>query len=387
MNIHEYQAKGLFKDYGIAVPKGIIAETPQQAREAAQSLGGEAWVVKAQVHTGGRGKAGGVKLARTLDDVVSYADDIIGMTLITKQTGAEGKKVHSVWIEETSNIESELYFSVVTDRETAKLAFIASAEGGMDIEELAESSPEKIHTVFVDVNTGMRGFHVAALARALGLPKEKRKELAKVCVGLFNLYVEKDCSMIEINPLVVTKEGDLIALDGKLGFDENALFRHPDVLALRDEREEEAREREAANEGFSYVSLDGTIGCMVNGAGLAMATMDITKSFGGAPANFLDVGGSATVEKVTIAFKIILSDPNVKAILVNIFGGIMKCDIVAEGIIEAARQLAIAVPLVVRLEGTNVEKGKEILAASDLNVIAANSFADAAEKAVNAAKS
>lgn len=386
MNIHEYQAKALLHDYGLPAAKGIMAISPEEAVNAAKQLGGDVWVVKAQVHAGGRGKGGGVKLARTPDEVRDIAKDMIGMQLVTHQTGPEGKKVSKIYVEQGSDIDRELYLSALIDRATSRISFIASTEGGMDIEEVAANTPDKIVTLEIDPAAGFSGFHGRKIAFALGLSGEAFKQCVKLIGGLYKLFQEKDAALIEINPLVVTKQGDLLCLDCKMNFDGNALFRHKDVLALRDLEEEEPTEVEASSYDLSYVKLDGSIGCMVNGAGLAMATMDIIKLYGSEPANFLDVGGGATKEQVLNAFKIILTDPNVKGILVNIFGGIMRCDIIAEGIIAAAKEMHIEVPLVVRLEGTNVALGKQILQDSGLAIIAADDLNDAAQKVVAAVK-
>lgn len=386
MNIHEYQAKQVLAKYGVNVPRGEVAFTPDEAEKAAQSLGGSLWVVKAQIHAGGRGKGGGVKIAKSLDEVRSYAKDMIGMTLVTPQTGAEGKKVKRVYIEEGSNIDKELYLSMVIDRATSHVTFMASTEGGMDIEEVAEESPEKIILVDIDPACGMQSFHVRQLAFGLELPKELHKDMGQLAMAMYKCFIETDASQVEINPLVITKENDLIVLDAKFNFDSNALFRHPDILEMRDEDEEDPLELEASKYDLSYVKMDGTIGCMVNGAGLAMSTMDIINLYGSEPANFLDVGGGANKEKVTEAFKIIMSDPNVEGILVNIFGGIMRCDVIAEGVIAAAKETKISIPLVVRLEGTNVELGKKILASSGLAIVPADDLDDAAQKIVAAVK-
>jgi succinyl-CoA synthetase beta subunit len=386
MNIHEYQAKALLHDYGLPAAKGIMAISPEEAVNAAKQLGGDVWVVKAQVHAGGRGKGGGVKLARTPDEVRDIAKDMIGMQLVTHQTGPEGKKVSKIYVEQGSDIDRELYLSALIDRATSRISFIASTEGGMDIEEVAANTPDKIVTLEIDPASGFSGFHGRKIAFALGLSGDAFKQCVKLIGGLYKLFQEKDAALIEINPLVVTKQGDLLCLDCKMNFDGNALFRHKDVLALRDLEEEEPTEVEASSYDLSYVKLDGSIGCMVNGAGLAMATMDIIKLYGSEPANFLDVGGGATKEQVLNAFKIILTDPNVKGILVNIFGGIMRCDIIAEGIIAAAKEMHIEVPLVVRLEGTNVALGKQILQDSGLAIIAADDLNDAAQKVVAAVK-
>jgi succinyl-CoA synthetase beta subunit len=387
VNIHEYQAKELFRKEGIPTPKGKVAFTVDEAVAAAKELGVPVTVVKAQIHAGGRGKGGGVKVAKSLDDVKAYATKILGMQLVTHQTGPEGKKVKKVLVEEGSNIEKELYLSMILDRDTSSVAFIASTEGGMDIEEVSASHPEKIHTIQVDPTLGFMPFHGRKLSEAYGFTDpDLQKQIGALGKKLYDFYFKYDCSMVEINPLIITKEKKLMPLDGKLNFDDNAMYRHPEIMAMRDLDEETTGEIEASKFELAYISLDGTIGCMVNGAGLAMATLDIIQMAGGSPANFLDVGGGANKEKVQAAFKIILSDPKVKAILVNIFGGIMKCDIIAEGIIAAAKEMNIKVPLVVRLQGTNVEKGKELLANSGLKITPADDLKDAAEKAVKAAK-
>ena len=386
MNIHEYQAKAVLKGFGVSVPQGGIAFSPDEAVQHAESLGGPVWVVKAQIHAGGRGKGGGVKVVKSIDDVRAEADRMLGMTLITHQTGPEGKEVGRVYIEEGSEIERELYLSILVDRATSKVSFIASTEGGMDIEEVAAETPEKILTVGVDPIAGMSDANGQEIASALELTGNQVDQCVTLVKNLYKAFVDKDMSLLEINPLVVNSAGDLICLDAKVNFDSNALYRHDDIVELRDLSEEDPAEVEASKYDLSYVKLDGSIGCMVNGAGLAMATMDIIKLYGEEPANFLDVGGGATKEKVTEAFKIILSDSNVKGILVNIFGGIMRCDIIAEGVIAAASELALSVPLVVRLEGTNVEQGKEIMAASGLAIIPADNLEDAAEKIVAAVR-
>ena len=387
MNIHEYQAKELFRNAGIPVPKGKIAFTVEEAVAAAKELGTPVTVVKAQIHAGGRGKGGGVKVAKSLDEVKAHATKILGMQLVTHQTGPEGKKVKKVLIEEGSAIEKELYLSMILDRDTSCLAFIASTEGGMDIEEVSAKHPEKIQQIQVDPTLGYMPFHGRKLADAFGLTDpELRKQCEAIGRKFYEFYLKYDCSMVEINPLIITKDKKLMPLDGKLNFDDNALYRHPEIVAMRDLDEETAGEIAASEYELAYISLDGDIGCMVNGAGLAMSTLDIIQLAGGSPANFLDVGGGADKEKVQAAFKIILSDPKVKAILVNIFGGIMKCDIIAEGIIAAAKEMNIKVPLVVRLQGTNVEKGKELLAKSGLKITPADDLSDAAKKAVAAAK-
>ncbi len=384
MNIHEYQAKELLKKYGVAVLDGYPAQTVDEAVAGAQKLGGPVWVVKSQIHAGGRGKGGGVKVVKSIDDVKSEATRMLGMQLVTHQTGPEGQKVRRLYIEQGCDIARELYLSVLLDRATSRVTFIASTEGGMDIEEVAESHPEKIVKVSVDPACGFQAFHARNLCFALGLEGEAMKAAQKFMAAMYKAFVDLDCAIVEINPLVVSKQGQVIALDAKITFDDNALYRHADIVGLRDEDEEDPQERVARDADLSYVRLDGNIGCMVNGAGLAMATMDIIKLYGGLPANFLDVGGGANKEKVTTAFKIILADPNVKGILVNIFGGIMRCDIIAEGIIAAAKEVSLSVPLVVRLEGTNVELGKQILATSGLAIIPADNLADAAQKIVDA---
>ncbi len=386
MNVHEYQAKDLMRQFNIAVLKGGVANTPAEAVEVAKKLDTKVWVVKAQIHAGGRGKGGGVKLARSLEEVEKLAKEILGMQLVTHQTGPEGKKVLKVLIEQGCDIDHEYYCGIVLDRSVGKPAFMVSTEGGMDIETVAHNTPEKIVKAYIDPATGFTAAHGRKLGYALGLKGEPLKKAISFFENLYKMYIEKDCSIAEINPLVTTKQGDVIALDGKLNFDDNALFRHPEIEALRDITEESEQELEAGKFGLSYISLDGNIGCLVNGAGLAMATLDILKLHGGTPANFLDVGGGATKETVQKAFTIILQDKNVKAILVNIFGGIMKCDIIANGVVDAAKELSLKVPLVVRLEGTNVALGKKILAESGLKITPANDLADAAKKAVEAAK-
>ena len=386
MNIHEYQAKGILRRFGVPVPDGHVCYNGASAREWAKRLGDGPWVVKAQIHAGGRGKGGGVRLARTPDEVRLIARDMLGMTLRTHQTGPEGKVVTRVMVENGCNIARELYLSLVVDRGSSRVTVMASTEGGMDIEEVAAGTPEKIFTEAVDPLVGLTQFQCRKIAFSLGLTGKLTAKAAKVLSGLYNTSIACDCSMLEINPLVVTAEGELLALDAKFGFDDNALFRHLQIGDMRDFDEEDPNEVEASQHDLSYISLTGNIGCLVNGAGLAMATMDIIKHYGGDPANFLDVGGGATIERVTEAFKIILSDKNVKGILVNIFGGIMKCDVIATGVIEAAKQVGIKVPLVVRLEGTNVEIGKRLLAESGLNIVAADGMADAAQKIVKAVK-
>ena len=384
MNIHEYQAKTLLRKYGVAVSTGYPAFSVEEAVEAAKKLPGPVWVVKAQIHAGGRGKGGGVKVVKSIDAVKEEAQRMLGMQLITHQTGPEGQKVQRLYVEEGASIAKELYVSAVLDRGTSRVTFMASTEGGMDIEEVAEAHPEKIIHVTIDPATGMQGFHARKLAYGLGLSGDANKAATKFMLAMYKAFVELDASQIEINPLVLTTDNQVMALDAKMNFDDNALYRQPEVSAMRDESEEDEKETIAKNYDLSYVALEGNIGCMVNGAGLAMATMDIIKLYGGQPANFLDVGGGANKEKVTAAFKIILSDKNVKGILVNIFGGIMRCDIIAEGIIAAAKEVSLSVPLVVRLEGTNVAQGKEILANSGLPIISADNLADAAQKVVEA---
>jgi succinyl-CoA synthetase beta subunit len=386
MNIHEYQAKALLRAYGAPVAEGRVAQSPQEAAAHADALGGEAFVVKAQIHAGGRGKGGGIKLVKTLQELHAEADRMLGKPLVTPQTGPKGRVVRSVYVVKDISFARELYLSLLVDRGSGRVAFVASTEGGVNIEAVAAKTPEKIVTLSVDPASGISDFHGRAIASALKLEGPLAKQCGALVKALYKLFTEKDASLIEINPLVVTKEGNLLCLDAKIGFDDNALFRHKDIAAMRDVHEEDPAEVEAADLGLSYVKLDGSIGCMVNGAGLAMATMDIIKLYGGEPANFLDVGGGADKERVTKAFKIILSDPHVKAILVNIFGGIMRCDVIAEGVIAAAREMHISVPLVVRLEGTNVERGKELLRASGLAIIPADDLDDAAKKAVAAVK-
>lgn len=396
MNIHEHQAKAVLAKYGLSVPIGRVIDDQDgkdvgnRAVEAAKDLQKErknsVWVVKAQVHAGGRGKAGGVKVCKTLDEVKAAAEDIMGKKLVTPQTGAQGKIVHRLWIEEGSEIKSELYFGTVIDRASSQIMMMASTEGGMEIEEVAKRSPEKIIKVGIDPLTGYMPFHGRKLATALGFDKALTKEAVGFFGKLYRAFMEEDCSQVEINPLIITGDGHLSALDAKLNFDDNALYRHSDISEMRDIREENAQDVEASKHDLAFIALDGNIGCMVNGAGLAMATMDIIKLHGGDPANFLDVGGGATKEKVTAAFKIISQDPKVKAILVNIFGGIMKCDVIAEGVIAATKELGLKVPLVVRLEGTNVEKGKELLAGSGLEITPADDLGDAAKKVVAAVK-
>ncbi len=386
MNIHEHQAKGVLQRYGVSVPDGGVAYSVDEAVKVARSLPGPIWVVKAQIHAGGRGKGGGVKIAKSIDEVRGLASDILGMTLVTHQTGPAGKEVKRLYIEDGCDIARELYLSAVMDRGTSRIAIMASTEGGMDIEAVAADTPEKIQTLVIDPISGLQGHHARRLAFSLGLKGKQVGSAVKLITALYKAFVDTDASLVEINPLVVTGTGEVMALDAKMNFDDNALYRHANIEELRDADEEDPAELEAAKADLNYIKLDGEIGCMVNGAGLAMATMDIIKLHGGEPANFLDVGGGATKERVTQAFKIILSDSNVKGILVNIFGGIMRCDIIAEGVVAAAREVHLDKPLVVRLEGTNVEKGKKIMASAGLTIIAADDLGDAAAKVVAAVK-
>jgi succinyl-CoA synthetase beta subunit len=386
MNIHEYQAKAVLREFGVPVPRGQAAFSVEEAVKAAKDLGAPVVVVKAQIHAGGRGKAGGVKVVKSTEDVRKEAERLFGSVLVTHQTGPHGKQVNRLYIEEGSAIDREFYLSALVDRETSRIAFVVSTAGGMDIEEVARTHPEQIMTFSVDPATGIMPHHGRLVAQALGLRDELAKQTATVVTKLYAAFVAKDMSLLEINPPVVTKGKELVCLDAKIGFDDNALYRHPDIAALRDLSEEDDKEIEASKYDLNYVALDGAIGCMVNGAGLAMATMDIIRLYGEAPANFLDVGGSASKEKVAAAFKIITADPKVKGILVNIFGGIMKCDVIAEGVVAAVKEVGLPVPLVVRLEGTNVELGKEIIAKSNLNVTSADDLDDAAQKIVKAVK-
>ena len=386
MNLHEFQAKNLLTDYGVPVPAGRAATSAAQARSAAEALGGDAWMVKAQVHAGGRGKAGGVRRAGSLDEVSAFAEAMLGTRLVTKQTTAEGQPISTVLIESTSGIEHEFYLGMLVDRGRRRIAIMASAAGGMDIEEVAATEPGKIVTEFIDPAAGLQPFQVRRIGFALGLDADRRKQLGAVLAGLYRLFLEKDLGLLELNPLVKTSEGRLLALDAKIDVDDNALFRHRDLRELDDPSQHDEKEVQAKRFDLSYITLDGDIACMVNGAGLAMGTMDIVKLHGGEPANFLDVGGGTDAEKVSEAFKLITSDPGVKAILVNIFGGIVRCDLIAEGIVKAVRETGVDVPVVVRLEGTNVERGRAILAESGLAVIPADSLADAADKAVAAVK-
>lgn len=396
MNIHEYQAKAVLKEFGAPVSRGIAIFTPDEAEAAAKELGGPLWVVKSQIHAGGRGKGkfkeaaagekGGVRLAKSIDEVKAFAAQMLGNTLVTIQTGPEGKQVNRLYIEDGSDIEKEFYLSILVDRETSRISFVVSTEGGMDIEEVAHSTPEKIKSFSVDPATGIMPHHGLTVAKALGLSGALAKQANDVVTKLYTAFVAKDMEMLEVNPLIVTTDGNLKVLDAKVSFDSNSLYRQPAMLALRDETEEDAKEIEASKYDLAYIALDGSIGCMVNGAGLAMATLDIIQLYGESPANFLDVGGGASEEKVTAAFKIITSDPKVKGILVNIFGGIMKCDVIARGVIAAVKAVGLQVPLVVRLEGTNVELGKQIIRESGLNVIPADDLDDAAQKIVKAVK-
>ncbi len=386
MNIHEYQAKSLLRQFGVAVPAGHVAYTIDEALAAADKLGGALWVAKAQIHAGGRGKAGGVKIAKSKDELREAAKAMLGMTLVTHQTGPAGRVVKRIYVEAGCDIKRELYLGLLVDRAASRVTLMASAEGGMDIEEVAARHPEKILRVAIDPATGIQPFHARRIAFGLGLVGSQVSSAVKFILAMYRAFVELDCAIVEINPLVVTGTGEVLALDAKINFDDNALFRHPELEDLRDADEEDPAEREAAKHNLNYIKLDGNIGCMVNGAGLAMATMDIIKLYGGMPANFLDVGGGATRERVTAAFKIILADPHVEGILVNIFGGIMRCDVIAEGIVAAAREVSLHVPLVVRLEGTNVELGKKILAQSGLPILSADNLAAAATRIVAAVK-
>lgn len=396
MNIHEYQAKALLREFGVVVGRGVAIFKPEEAEAAAKQLPGPVWVVKSQIHAGGRGKGkfkeasagdkGGVRLAKSIDEVKAFAQQMLGATLVTVQTGPAGKQVNRLYIEEGSDIAKELYFSMLVDRETSRIAIVASTEGGMDIEKVAHDTPDKITTITIDPVAGICPHHVRRLSRALGLNADLQKQMSALLTNLYRAFTECDMSLLEVNPLIVTKDNKLLCLDAKVSFDDNAMFLHPKLAELRDESEEDAKEIEASKYELNYVALDGDIGCMVNGAGLAMATMDIIKLYGMAPANFLDVGGGASKEKVTAAFKIITSDPKVKGILINIFGGIMRCDVIAEGVVAAVKEVGLKVPLVVRLEGTNVNEGKQILRDSKLNVVPADDLDDAAQKIVKAVK-
>jgi succinyl-CoA synthetase beta subunit len=382
MNLHEYQSKQLFIKYGIPTPVGYTAITGDEAKSAAERIGGSVWVVKAQAHTGGRGKAGGVKIAKTIEEVQEYAEDMIGMTLVTHQTGADGLPVNMVYIEPGSEIDREIYLSILLDREQEMISFVASAAGGMDIEEVAENEPEKIFKIAISPATGLMDYQVRQLAFGIGLHKEQLKQFSIIIKKMYILFIENDASLIEVNPLIVSKTGEVIALDAKINIDPNALYRQKEIVTYRDPSQEDAAENEAAEHELNYITLDGDIACMVNGAGLAMATMDLIKLHGGEPANFLDVGGGATSDRVAFAFKLILSNKNVKAILVNIFGGIVRCDLIAQGIVSAVKEIGVSVPVIVRLEGTNVEKGRSLLKESGLEIITASDLTDAAKKAV-----
>ena len=386
MNIHEHQGKAVLAEFGVPVPRGFAAFSVEEAVDAGRKLGGPVWVVKSQIHAGGRGKGGGVKVVKSLDDLRAEATRMLGMTLVTHQTGPKGKVVNRLYIEEGAAIARELYLSLLVDRETSRVSVVASTEGGMNIEEVAHDTPEKIHTFSIDPATGVWPHHGAALAKALDLKGDLAKQARSVLTNLYKAFVDKDMSLLEVNPLIVTNDDKLVLLDAKVSFDDNAAYRHPEYAAMRDESEEDAKEIEASKHDLSYIALDGEIGCMVNGAGLAMATMDIIKLYGAEPANFLDVGGGATREKVTAAFKIIMADPNVKGILVNIFGGIARCDTLADGVVAAVKEVGLTVPLVVRLEGTNAELGKQIIRDSGLNVVPANDLSDGAEKIVAAVR-
>ncbi|WP_271396401.1 ADP-forming succinate--CoA ligase subunit beta [Salinicoccus roseus] len=384
MNIHEYQGKEIFRSMGVAVPNGSVAYTPEEAVEAAKTLDSDVYVVKAQIHAGGRGKAGGVKIAKSIDEVREYAKELLGKVLVTHQTGPEGKEVKRLLIEEGCDIQNEYYIGFVIDRATDRVVLMGSEEGGTEIEEVAAETPEKIFKEVIDPVVGLMPYQARRLAFNINIPKESVGKAAKLMLSLYNVFTEKDCSIVEINPLVTTGEGGVLALDAKVNFDANALFRNKDIVELRDLDEEDPKEIQASKYDLSYVALDGNIGCMVNGAGLAMATMDTINHFGGRPANFLDVGGGATTEKVTEAFKIILGDEGVEGIFVNIFGGIMKCDVIAEGVVEAVKNVGLEIPLVVRLEGTNVDRGKEILAESNFDIIPASTMAEGAQKIIEA---
>ncbi|NVO12873.1 MAG: ADP-forming succinate--CoA ligase subunit beta [Rhodoplanes sp.] len=386
MNIHEYQAKAVLREFGVPTPRGIAAFSVEEAVKAARELASAVTVVKAQIHAGGRGKAGGVKVVKSVEDVEREAKRLLGSILVTHQTGARGKEVHRLYIEEGSAIDKEFYLSALVDRGTGRVSFVVSTEGGMDIEHVAAETPEKIISFSVDPATGVMPHHGRRIAQALGLKGDLAKQAESLVAKLYEAFLAKDMSMLEVNPLVVTKSGQLVCLDAKISFDSNALYRHPDIVALRDLTEEDEKEIEASKHDLNYIALDGTIGCMVNGAGLAMATMDIIKLYGESPANFLDVGGGASKDRVTAAFKIITADPNVKGILINIFGGIMRCDVIAAGVVEAVKEVGLPVPLVVRLEGTNVDLGKKIIAESGLNVVSADDLDDAAQKIVKAVK-
>ena len=384
MNLHEYQSKELFREYGIPVPQGYIARSADEAMSVSKRIAGELWVIKAQIHSGGRGKVGGVKIAKTIDEVSRFSKEMLGKKMVTNQTGPDGLPVNSVYVESASEIQKEIYLSILLDRENEMISFVASKAGGMNIEEVAEKEPESILKITINPALGLMPFQTRELIEGLELDKMQGKEFSKIIKKMYNLFLDKDASLIEVNPLIITKQRELLALDAKINIDTNALFRQPDLLNLRDSSQEDLSENEAAEKGLNYISLDGDIACMVNGAGLAMATMDLIKLHGGEPANFLDVGGGATAEKVTFALKLILSNKNVKAILVNIFGGIVRCDLIAEGVIEAVKEIDVKVPVIVRLEGTNVEKGRVLLKESGLKILSASDLTDAAKKSVAA---
>ena len=384
MNLHEHQSKELFREYGIPVPQGYIARSPDEAMSVSKRIAGELWVIKAQIHSGGRGKVGGVKIAKTIDEVSRFSKEMLGRKMVTNQTGPDGLPVNSVYVESASEIQKEIYLSILLDRENEMISFVASKAGGMNIEEVAEKEPESILKITINPALGLMPFQTRELIHGLELDKKQGKEFSEITKKMYKLFLDKDASLIEVNPLIITKKGELLALDAKINIDTNALFRQPDLLNLRDSTQEDLSENEAAEKGLNYISLDGDIACMVNGAGLAMATMDLIKLHGGEPANFLDVGGGATAEKVTFALKLILSNKNVKAILVNIFGGIVRCDLIAEGVIEAVKEIDVKVPVIVRLEGTNVEKGRVLLKESGLKILSASDLTDAAKKAVAA---
>ena len=384
MNLHEYQSKELFREYGIPVPQGYIARSTDEAMSVSKKIDGELWVIKAQIHSGGRGKVGGVKIAKTIDEVSTFSKEMLGRKMVTNQTGPDGLPVNSVYVESASEIQKEIYLSILLDRENEMISFVASKAGGMNIEEVAEKEPDSILKVTINPALGLMPFQIRELIEGLELDKKQGKEFSEITNKMYNLFLDKDASLIEVNPLIITKTGELLALDAKINIDTNALFRQPSLLSSRDSSQEDLSENDAAEKGLNYISLDGDIACMVNGAGLAMATMDLIKLHGGEPANFLDVGGGATAEKVTFALKLILSNKNVKAILVNIFGGIVRCDLIAEGVIEAVKEIDVKVPVIVRLEGTNVEKGRVLLKESGLKILSASDLTDAAKKAVAA---
>ena len=384
MNLHEYQSKELFREYGIPVPQGYIARSADEAMSVSKKIDGELWVIKAQIHSGGRGKVGGVKIAKTIDEISRFSKEMLGKKMVTNQTGPDGLPVNSVYVESASEIQKEIYLSILLDRENEMISFVASKAGGMNIEEVAEKEPESILKITINPALGLMPFQTRELIHGLELDKKQGKEFSEITKKMYKLFLDKDASLIEVNPLIITKKGELLALDAKINIDTNALFRQPDLLNLRDSTQEDLSENEAAEKGLNYISLDGDIACMVNGAGLAMATMDLIKLHGGEPANFLDVGGGATAEKVTFALKLILSNKNVKAILVNIFGGIVRCDLIAEGVIEAVKEIDVKVPVIVRLEGTNVEKGRVLLKESGLKILSASDLTDAAKKSVAA---